>query len=73
MIVKRTVAKYVRFASEMSGLRIEPGGSLDLVHDGETNRWSCLLKLSHLGSGAANIAYMIRANAPQLLKFKVFA
>ena len=80
------LAKYVRFASEMSGLRIgnfnfffliskkinvllEPG-SLDLVHDAETNRWTCVLKLSHLGA-EGNIAYMIRSNVPNLLKFKV--
>merc|ERR1711892_14280 len=63
------LAKYVRFASEMSGLRIEPG-SLDLVHNVETNKWSCVLKLSHLGGAAADIAYMIRANASNVLKFK---
>ena len=48
---------------------VEPG-SLDLVQDVETNRWSCTLKMSHLGT-AGNIAYMIRANLPNVLKFKV--
>ena len=47
---------------------VEPG-SLDLVQDVETNRWSCTLKMSHLGT-AGNIAYMIRANLPNVLKFK---
>ena len=78
------VAKSVRFASEMSGLRIgklsktdfsfvksflEPG-SLDLQFDNETGRWSKSLKMTNrIESG--NIVYTMKTSVAEILKFKV--